>query len=120
MNQAEREQLAKRIQDAFADIPYPGDDNIGYCDAEHWVGVKRDNVPASAVRGTGMGFFTAEAYQYYFPVFACAVILEPIEADTTVEGILYPLMPTTLPSENTLAIMEKRNIPLSDYEARVH
>jgi len=53
-------------------------------------------------------------------VFACAVILEPIEADTTVEGILYPLMPTTLPSENTLAIMEKRNIPLSDYEARVH
>jgi hypothetical protein len=111
-------QLAAKIEEAFATVPYPGDDWICHGDTEvarlhgseaasiaavfrgrHW-----REMPLDALSGysSALTFLTPEAYRFYLPAYLLAVLrLSPAQLEQVPragdldQDLLYSLMPAT-------------------------
>ena len=100
-NNDEALKLKAEIEEAFADVPYPGDDNIAnsgiFEDAEvagHFKGIKwqdyKDN-PSQflTMRLDGDLFFmTHEAFRYYLPLYMIQALIDRKNADCLPDGII--------------------------------
>lgn len=93
MNAAE---IIRRIEDAWCEVPYPGDDDIftlGSYDDEDitnyfygttWRGHKPADLRAHSSAFT---FFAPAAFHFWLPAFMIAAIEDPVEADVIVDYI---------------------------------
>ena len=92
-----RMNVRETIVAAFADTPYPGNDNISapigddegtkqYFRGTTWQGHSPRNLRLHA---QALSFFTPEAYRYFLPAFMLAEIDDPETADVIAEGILF-------------------------------
>lgn len=93
---SKREELIQKIEVAFADVPYPGDDNIGiHLEGEAYVG-KTDwrKIPLDFLLGYGTTLLdlTPEAVQFYLPAFMCATLHHP-EVFHPSDVVIYRLTP---------------------------
>ncbi|MGD1083699.1 MAG: DUF6714 family protein [Verrucomicrobiota bacterium] len=97
MNAAEIIQL---IEDAWRDVPYPGDDKIftpdsyddedivNYFGGTTW----RGHSPADLrAHSSAFTFFAPEAFHYWLPAFLIAAIQSPEEADVILDYIAWSL-----------------------------
>ncbi|MEO8606855.1 MAG: DUF6714 family protein [Chloroflexota bacterium] len=104
MSQELREKVAKQIEEAFADAPYPGDENIGWgCGSEggmleeafrgkHWSELSlelildnRDKLPCT----------TPEGFRFYMPAWLLAALLhyEMPKAYDLCQSLIFNLCP---------------------------
>lgn len=93
------EQIARQIEAAFANTPYPGDENISNHEREdldedfkgkHW----RDIPPKSLfAHRSDLGFFTTEAFRFYLPAFVLGVLRHFDEVDTLTYNLIAYLCP---------------------------
>lgn len=93
MNAAE---VIQQIEEAWEDVPYPGDDKIftpdsyddedivNYFGGTTWRG--HDPIKLRA-HSSAFTFFTPEAFHYWLPAFMIAAIVNPEEADVVVDYI---------------------------------
>ncbi len=93
------QQVTRQIEEAFADTPYPGDENMSTSATEgldedfhskHW----RD-VPLKSLfthRGDLM-FFTPAAFRFYLPAFMLGVLKHNSEVDTLGYNLIAHLSP---------------------------
>ena len=92
------------IEAAFAEVPYPGDDNIGddmscgECKdiAEHFRGTTwGDHFLAELQKQqSALSFFSPEALQYFLPAYMIASMGHWKEADMIPSSILYRWLPS--------------------------
>ena len=92
--------LIAEIGEAFADVPYPGDDRIGLFPddhdsimlaldfrGKHW----REITVREIVDGRhreDLLFMTAEAFAFYLPAYLLACIVDPREADLALDSVV--------------------------------
>ena len=90
------ELLIREIEGAFADVPYPGDDNISvptYDDegtAEYFAGRTQKGHTAKDLRShsSALSFFTLDAFHYFLSAYVIAVLRELEEADIIYEALI--------------------------------
>jgi hypothetical protein len=103
--------VRRRINAAFANARYPGDDNIGYdktgqnleCKqiAEHFRGMSWPDVDLAFLREYGehadasacLTFMSPEAFRYYLPAFLLVLVENFQEADVLVETVISSITP---------------------------
>lgn len=76
------EELIRKIEEAFAEVPYPGDDNFGHIESEILIGQEEwQKVPPElTLRFGGRIFLLApESFQFYLPAFLSAALRYPRE-----------------------------------------
>ena len=90
--------LAKQIEEAFADTPYPGDafeaisatpydeGIVEYFRGTTWKGHQVRNLRCHSA---ALSFFTDAAYRYWLPAFMLAHLENPGEADVIAEHIAH-------------------------------
>lgn len=98
--QAEIEAVKRLIYDAFADLPYPGDDNLAVkypyiveeCEeikqrfrGKHWSQIKLEDLVYY------QAYFSIEAFRFYLPSYMIAHLNRGAEARQTNINILYYL-----------------------------
>lgn len=90
--------LVQEIKAAFADVPYPGDDNItgtvypwdeGVSDYFKGTTQEGHNVRDLRCHSAALSFFLPEAFHYYLPAFAVAVLQEPEAADIIYDSLIF-------------------------------
>jgi len=88
--------LVQEIREAFADVPYPGDENISASRYDegmsgYFSGTSQEGHAARDLRrhASALSFFTSEAFHYYLPAFAIAVLQEPEDADIIYDHLIY-------------------------------
>ena len=89
--------LVREIQEAFANVPYPGDDNISaptYDDEgtlEYFAGTKQEGHSVEDLRyhSAALSFFTLDAFLYYLPAYVVAVLQDPEEADIIYDSLIF-------------------------------
>ncbi|MBL8156992.1 MAG: hypothetical protein JNM70_22655 [Anaerolineae bacterium] len=89
-----KQELIKRLEKAFADVPYPGDENIGHYEVNDFIGQKDwTQVPLGIVLNnrSELRLFSAEGFHFYLPVYIRAVLLYP-EADDLCDYIVAVLL----------------------------
>jgi hypothetical protein len=83
-SKAERQQLARKIRDAFSTNDYPGDDKLVVGDdpeslqiRDVFKGKRWEEIPLSVLdyHYSSLSFFSPEAYRYYLPAFLLASVL---------------------------------------------
>ena len=138
-NNDEALKLKAEIEEAFADVPYPGDDNIGKAGyfegvevAEHFKGIKwqdyKDN-PSQflTMRLNGdLSFMTHEAFRYYLPLYMIQALIDRKNADCLPDGIITSFETTGIEIYdelvNRLGLLRMKNPPSEaqkrDYVAR--
>ena len=94
------------IERAFADVPYPGDDNIvtrSKCmdlerdDVErafkgkHWRDVLAYPVEFFRYHNSALSFFTPEAYQFYVPAYLIATAENYAQVDVVSDAVVFSL-----------------------------
>lgn len=125
LNQTKR-LLREQIAHAFADVPYPGDDNIGYSHEDyesesitqwlrgrHWSELRLDSL---LEHNGSLLFMTDEAYRYYLPAYLLACLEDA--PDMVYEDLLatltpvdeYPLMRNFLARVQGLTDVQKEAI----------
>jgi len=100
-----RAELAQRIEDTFATVPYPGDDNIGSYGTEDFVGQKDwRKVPLKLLlhNVSEISALSDEAFRFYMPAYLCAVLRDPA-ADGIVESLVSYLAPSPIPDRTYIA-----------------
>lgn len=87
--------LVKMIQDAFAEVPYPGDKSIGRYEVEIIIGKRHPDITIGIINSirSELPFFYAEGFHYYLPDFLIAVILHANDLDTFPESLVDTLAP---------------------------
>jgi hypothetical protein len=89
-------EVIRLIEDAWRDVPYPGDSNIftpdSYDDediANYFGGTTWSGHSPIGLRShsSALTFFTAKAFHYWFPAFLIAALQDREEADVVVEQI---------------------------------
>ena len=94
------EALQKMIEEAFADVRYPGHDDITKCRcpeckeiAEYFRGTtwKGHTVKLLRYHESALSLFTSSAFHYWVPAFMLAVIEDPEEADVIADNLKYRL-----------------------------
>src|SRR5438105_12393788 len=95
-----KEDIAARIEAAFADTPSPGTE-FGDIAATQWDEGIVEYFRGSSWRGhrvqdlrryeAAMSFFTDKAFRYWLPAFMLAELQDPVEADVIGEGIAFHL-----------------------------
>ena len=98
-------ELRQIVEDAFRDIPYPGDDNISSEDhcfecsdmarafrGKHWKEITLDLLLKDCL-GSGLPLFKPAALRFYLPAFILVSIDEFVEADTIPDVVLDLLTP---------------------------
>jgi hypothetical protein len=100
-------ELAERVERAFADVRYPGDDRIveepasaealelmGKFRQRHWSLVP---LPVIIEERASLPFFTPEAFHFFVPAFLHAALIYPAETDTLTENLFHVLTPPERP-----------------------
>jgi len=91
-------EVIQKIEEAWRDVPYPGDDKICppklYDDEgipDYFAGTTwRDHTPVNLrYNSAAFTFFTPEAFHYWLPAFMIAAITDPKEADVILEYISW-------------------------------
>ncbi|PIS46441.1 MAG: hypothetical protein COT17_08520 [Elusimicrobia bacterium CG08_land_8_20_14_0_20_51_18] len=109
-NDPEALKLKAEIEEAFADVPYPGDDNIAnsgiFEDAEvtgHFKGIKwqdyKDN-PSQFLNGRLSGdsfFLTNEAFHYYLPLYMIQGLIDDNNSQCLADEIITSFDASTSP-----------------------
>lgn len=99
-------EVIQLIEDAWREVPYPGDGNIFSPDSyddedivDFFVGTTwRDHAPADLrAHSSAFTFFTPEAFHYWFPAFMIAAIKEPEKADVIVDYIPWSISDSSAP-----------------------
>ena len=89
-------QVARQIEDAFADTPYPGDANIGWdgidetLRGKHWRDIPLDIIIRDR---SEISFLTSAGFRYYLPAFMLAVLRHYQEVDQLSEYVVVSLSP---------------------------
>jgi hypothetical protein len=96
--QEDKSELAKRIREAFADAPYPGDGNLIYAPddlgareiADAFRGKHWSEVPFETLlyHNDALHFFTDEAFRFYLPAYLLAVLERYEDADVLPEMLV--------------------------------
>lgn len=95
-----KENVAARIEAAFADTPSPGNafedisstqDDEGIVEYFRGTGWHGHRVQDLRRHEAAMSFFTDKAFRYWLPAFMLAELENPIEADIIAEGIVFHL-----------------------------
>ena len=94
----DKSELVKQIRDAFADVPYPGDNHLSYnpedlganqiADAfrgKHWTEVPFETL---LYHNDALHFFTDEAFHFYLPAYLLAVLERYDDADILPEMLV--------------------------------
>lgn len=91
-------EVIQKIEEAWRDVSYPGDDKIFTPDSyddegivEYFAGTSwRDHTPSDLrAHSSAFSFFTPEAYHFWLPAFMIAEITNPEEADVIGEYIAW-------------------------------
>ena len=97
-----RQNVAKQIEEAFADTPYPGDNNIGWgCGSEgkefeevvrgkHWKDLTLDFI---IKHRSNIHCMTTDGFRFYLPAFLLAIVWHWEEVDTLPIGVFRSLTP---------------------------
>jgi hypothetical protein len=93
----------EKIEAAFADVPYPGDDKIGddtSCGecadiAEYFRGTtgREHSIKELQQQQWALSFFSPQALQYFLPAYMMASLDHWYEADNIPSSILYAWLP---------------------------
>src|SRR5262245_57884025 len=96
-----QQQVTGEIEAAFAETPYPGDDNVAayarygrsIADAlrgKHWSAVELE-----VIREHRWEIFllTPETFRYYLPIFMLAALYHYEETDTLAHNLIFSLTP---------------------------
>ncbi len=110
-------QLARKVEQAFAGVSYPGDLNLVANPSDpdsmelreslrgkHW-----SVLPLQTIfyhRGD-LSFLTAAAFQFYLPALLLGALLYPVETDTLRENLFYTLTPPPRDQEGTTRFQER-------------
>jgi hypothetical protein len=92
--------LKQNIEVAFANVPYPGDNNITHCPyhcaecrrvAEYFKGKQWTGYPIEELRNNNvaLSLFTPEAFQYFLPAFMLASIDSYEKGDIIPDAIRF-------------------------------
>ena len=99
----QREELIRKIEEAFSDSQYPGDDRLVYDNsgrhfecaeiAKDFRGKDWREIPLETLRyhSDSLFFFTPKAYHFYLPAYLMASILSYREADIISSNVVYSL-----------------------------
>ncbi len=104
-------QFKASIEEAFADVPYPGDDNITNCGYKEnfgsacWECIEiadyfrsktwhSHKVKDLRYHEAALNLFTEEALHYYLPAFVLAELEDPEEADVIYDGLIFIFTPS--------------------------
>lgn len=103
-----KQELADKVVAAFADVPYPGDDNISMRYLEDFVGqTEWEKVPLAMLKynSSDMPLFTATAFHFYLPAFLYALLTDPESDGYFGDYVIFNLAPDRyLPSLGETAI----------------
>lgn len=91
-----RSQLISKIETVFADVPYPGDENIGRLSVEEFIGQKDwQNVPLEMLLNnqSEIPAFSSDAFHFFLPAFLRAVLQYP-EAEIMLDYVIESLFPS--------------------------
>ncbi len=107
MPDSSQQDLAQRIEAAFQDGHYPGDDYLVYDNSQtyldvvetkqdflgkHWKDLSIDVINRNR---NNSRFFTPQAFYFYLPAFLIASVLYPIDVvDVLPENLMLTLMPS--------------------------
>jgi hypothetical protein len=123
-----RQELAKKIEDVFANTPYPGDNSLGRdWEIEPFVGKHWKTIPLNVVmsRREELLSFSPAGFRFYLPAYLIAALVHPEETvDTLPNNILWSLAPPgsedtylqslkSLLQSNRFDQGEKKNIELT-------
>jgi hypothetical protein len=93
-------EVIRLIEDAWREVPYPGDDKIVPPDSHEFDDIEnyfrgttwRDHSPVDLrCHSAAFSFFTPEAFHYWLPAYMIAEITCPEEADVIGEYIAWAL-----------------------------
>jgi hypothetical protein len=119
ITQKRRAELAQKVEEAFAEVTYPGDGNIGTLSVEDFVSQKDwKEIPLEILlrNHAEIPAFTPEAYLFYVPAFLSALLRHP-DADIMLDFVTAALIPS--PSPDTKHLVEYAIELFSDLEKRV-
>ena len=117
MDQKQREDLAKRIKEAFSDAEYPKEDDLTreYY-TKPFAGKSREEIGLDNLqRAEPLSYFSPTAFRYYLPVFLSAVVLHPYGVDVLATDIITSLAP--LDTESFKGAILERNAQNHDFRA---
>ncbi|MBS0262245.1 MAG: hypothetical protein JSS02_09870 [Planctomycetes bacterium] len=115
--------LRARIFDAFAETPYPGDENISvptYDDEgtlAYFKGRTWSGHTATTLRhhSSALTFFTADAFRYFLPAYMLAELDAPDEADVIAGHIAFDLTQTSLAEERLGKFTEQELVAIKAF-----
>lgn len=92
--------LKQNIEEAFAEVPYPGDNNITRCPyncrecrriAEYFKGKQWTGYPIEELRSNhvALSLFTPESFQYFLPAFMFASLNSYEKGDVIPDSIRF-------------------------------
>jgi hypothetical protein len=101
------EKLKQCVQDAFADVIYPGDDNItiSSCPCQecrdtreffrgrHWREVVSSGQPLQPIGWGGLAILSPQAWRFYLPAYILVSLSEGDGAEEALDCALYSLSP---------------------------
>jgi hypothetical protein len=98
--------IAREIEEAFADVPYPGDDKlvdnpdlygrdmiIEAFRGKHW---KEITIDVLYWHRDSIGLFSPEGFRFYLPCFMIGALLHIGETDTLWQSVFFDLTPREL------------------------
>jgi hypothetical protein len=104
MEHSNRIKLVESVENAWKDVPYPGDENIftplSYDDegiTEYFKGTTWKNHKIADLRAHDVAisvFFTPEAYHYWLATYLIAAIEDPDELSQGMDSLIYSFIPT--------------------------
>lgn len=96
----QKNQLEQIIKDAFADTPYPKDNQIGQSHEKDFIdeqfkGKKWQDISVETLLKcrTDLMYFTDNAFRYFLPAFMIGVVLHEHETDTLATNLITQLTP---------------------------
>jgi hypothetical protein len=93
------QELIARIEEAFKDVPYPGDDNLdrGYpLEVEDFIGKHWKDLPFDFMFSNreALWSFSGEGFHFYLPAFLIAMLRYPGRMDTLPDVLMVQLVPS--------------------------
>lgn len=122
-----KEEILKKIAEAFINEPYIGDENIVYNNSEdhfecyelkkQFIGVKWEDVSKELIfeNKDYLPFLSAEGFKYYLPAFMNYIISDFYDSDTLADNVIDLL---TLPVEED-SIDMAQNIKMYELDKKI-
>ncbi len=105
MNEMDRldQEFVREVEEAFADVPYPGDDKIvdnldlygrdiifEAFRGKHW---REITIDVLFWHRDSFGQLSPEGFRFYLPCFMIGAVLHPVETDTLWQSVFFDLTP---------------------------